>query len=202
MPSGTKPCLAIFASGGGSNADRICAYFKDHPQISVGVIITNNANAGVRQVAERHDIPSFVITKKDWHTSEHVLPLLEQHDISHIILAGFLLLIPEWLIKAYPDRIVNIHPALLPKYGGKGMYGHHVHEAVKAAGETYSGITIHIVDEQYDKGDILFQAKVDLDEDDTPGEIAAKVLKLEHYYFPRVIERWVLNQSILDLEKR
>jgi phosphoribosylglycinamide formyltransferase 1 len=195
MPSAIKPRLAIFASGGGSNADKICSYFEKHPTIVVAAIFTNNPKAGVIQVAQKHHVDCLTISKNDWKMADQVLPSLESHHITHIILAGFLLLIPEWLIEAYPDRIVNIHPALLPKYGGKGMYGHNVHEAVKKAGDKESGITIHIVDEHYDKGDILFQHRVDLEPDDNPEQIAAKVLGAEHYYYPRVIEKWVRNEA-------
>jgi len=196
MHSGIKPRLAIFASGGGSNADQICSYFEKHPSVSIGMIITNNAKAGVIEVAKRHHVDCNIVLKKNWVDPFNVLPVLESHQITHIVLAGFLLLIPEWLIKAFPNRIVNIHPALLPKFGGKGMYGHHVHEAVKEAGDAVTGITIHTIDEEYDKGDILFQQRVDLQPGDSAEEIAAKVLILEHYYYPRAIENWVLETHI------
>ena len=130
MPSGDNAHIAIFASGGGSNADKICAYFKAHPSIRVNLIVTNRAEAGVLQVAGRHEIESVYIHKKYWTHPEIILPVLESSGITHIVLAGYLSLIPDWLIRAYPGHIINIHPALLPRHGGKGMYGHHVHEAV------------------------------------------------------------------------
>jgi phosphoribosylglycinamide formyltransferase 1 len=196
MSSAIKPRLAILASGGGSNADKICSYFHEHPAVSVGVIITSNPHAGVAHIAEKHRVDFFTVTKKEWADDSIVMPILDKHHITHIILAGFLLLIPEWLIKAYPDRIINIHPALLPKYGGKGMFGHHVHEAVKRSGDPVSGITIHVVDQHYDTGDIIFQHEVPLQPDDTAEMIASRVLKAEHYYYPRVIEKWVMNESL------
>jgi phosphoribosylglycinamide formyltransferase-1 len=159
MPSGDNARIAIFASGGGSNADKICAYFTTHPSIRVSLIVTNRAEAGVLQVAERHTIESVYIHKKYWAHPEIVLPVLETSGITHIVLAGYLSLIPEWLIGAYSGHIINIHPALLPRHGGKGMYGHHVHEAVKTAGELVSGITIHEVDEHYDEGKVIFQKR-------------------------------------------
>ena len=186
--------LAILASGTGSNADKICTYFKNHPSISVDLIITNKSNAGVLQIASFHEIESAVIPKSEWYNQDHVLYLLETRNITHIILAGFLLLIPEWLIEEYRGKIINIHPALLPKYGGKGMYGMNVHQRVKESGDLISGITIHEVDEHYDAGDIIFQEKTNLDPDDSASEIAKKVLKLEHYHYPRVIEKWVTHE--------
>jgi phosphoribosylglycinamide formyltransferase-1 len=195
MPSGDKAHLAIFASGGGSNADKICTYFKSHPQVTISLIVTNRADAGVLQVAERHGVESVYISKKYWSHPEIILPVLETSGITHIVLAGFLSLIPDWLIHEFKGRIINIHPALLPKYGGKGMYGHHVHEAVKAAGDTVSGITIHEVNEHYDEGRILFQKEVQLEADDDAESIARKVLQTEHEWFSRVIESWVAEEN-------
>jgi len=169
----------------------ICNYFKDHPAIKVNLIISNNINAGVLKVASSHSIESVVLPKSSWASAEIVLPELRTKEITHIVLAGFLLLLPSWLVQEYHDRIINIHPALLPKFGGKGMYGHHVHEKVKSSGEQVSGITIHKVDEHYDEGDIIFQKEVSIDPDDTASVIATKVLQLEHHYYPRVIEDWV-----------
>lgn len=187
--------LAILASGNGSNADKISTYFKSHPSIKVELIITNKANAGVLQIASFHEIESVVIPKSEWYDQNNVSFLLESRNITHIILAGFLLLLPEWLIEDYRGKIINIHPALLPNYGGKGMYGMHVHQRVKEAGDHFSGITIHHVDEHYDKGDIIFQEKVKLASEDTAVDIAKKVLQLEHYHYPRVIEKWVLSTN-------
>ena len=193
MPSEVKAHLAILASGAGSNADKICAYFKDHPTIRVKLVISNKADAGVLSIADKHGIESAYISKKYWSFPELVLPILETADITHIILAGYLSLIPSWLIEEYNGRIVNIHPALLPKHGGKGMYGHYVHEAVKSAGELVSGITIHEVNEHYDSGSILFKKEVELASTDTPDDIAHKVLVNEHAYYARVIEAWILG---------
>lgn len=194
MPSGDRAHIAIFASGGGSNADKICAFFETHPDISVELIVTNKADAGVLKVADRHGIESVYISKKYWQHPEIILPVLESSDITHIVLAGFLLLIPAWLIEAYTSRIINIHPALLPRHGGQGMYGHHVHEAVKRSGELISGITIHEVNEHYDEGKVIFRKEVELEAEDTPEVIARKVLHVEHMYYAQVIEGWIKSQ--------
>lgn len=194
MPSGDKARIAIFASGGGSNADKICTFFKTHPDIRVELIVSNKADAGVLQVADRHGIESLYISRKYWQHPEIILPVLETSDITHIVLAGFLSLIPDWLIEAYSGRIINIHPALLPRYGGKGMYGHHVHEAVKQSGDLISGITIHEVNEHYDEGKVIFRKEVELEAMDTPEEIARKVLHVEHLYYSQVIEVWINSQ--------
>lgn len=194
MSSGDRINLAIFASGGGSNANQICIYFRDHPAIRVRLIICNKKAAGVFHVGEQHGIETAYIPKSKWHDADEVLQLLKSTEITHIVLAGFLLLIPEWLVSHYRGKIINIHPALLPKYGGKGMFGMNVHQKVKEEGDLVSGITIHNVDEHYDEGDIIFQEKVFLDENDTATEIAEKVLRLEHYHYPRVIEQWAKNE--------
>ena len=194
MSSGVNK-LAIFASGTGSNADKICCYYKDHPQIKVALIITNKPHAGVLDVATSHQIESLVILKSEWMYGDLILPVLEEKGITHIVLAGFLLLVPEWLVEAYRGRIINIHPALLPNYGGKGMYGMRVHHRVKEAGEVLTGITIHEVDEHYDEGDIVFQKEVRIEEADSAELIAKKVLELEHYHYPRVIESWITGRT-------
>lgn len=194
MADTTGVRLAIFASGTGSNADKICQYFQYHSTIHVVLVVTNRKNAGVLDVSSRFKIDSIIIPASDWTSAEMVLPILKEREITHIILAGFLLLIPSWLVNEFHGRIINIHPALLPKYGGKGMYGMHVHQHVKNANDTVSGITIHAIDEQYDEGDIIFQQKVEIDANDSAVDIAQKVLRLEHYYYPRVIERWVQNE--------
>ncbi|HUB62045.1 MAG TPA: phosphoribosylglycinamide formyltransferase [Puia sp.] len=180
--------LAIFSSGTGSNAARIIQYFQGHPSISIRLIVCNNPRAGVLDVAATAAIPVLLIEKEQFFRGSAYIPELQAGNIDFIVLAGFLWKIPAKLVQAYRHRIVNIHPALLPAYGGKGMYGHHVHEAVIAAGEKESGITIHYVDELYDHGQAIFQAKVAVEPDDTPVTLAKKIRFLEHNHFPRVIE--------------
>ena len=180
--------IAIFASGSGSNAENIVRYFKSHPSISVSLISTNKADAFVIERARKLDIPSMVFSKKEMNETNLVLNLLKENKIDWIILAGFLLKVPDNIIAAFPDRILNIHPALLPKYGGKGMYGSRVHEAVVAAGEKESGITIHLVNDHYDEGQIVFQASCPVLASDSADDVAAKVHALEYEHFPRVIE--------------
>jgi phosphoribosylglycinamide formyltransferase-1 len=183
--------LAIFSSGTGSNAARIIRYFQGHPSISIGLIVCNNAHAGVLNIASAAGVPVLLIEKEQFFRGSAYVPELQDRGIDFIVLAGFLWKIPTRLIQAYPRRIINIHPALLPKYGGKGMYGRHVHEAVIAAGEKESGITIHYVDEIYDHGQVIFQDKVIVDPEDTPESLAGKIQSLEHSRFPRVIEEVV-----------
>lgn len=180
--------IALFASGSGSNAENIIDFFKNSSQFSFPVIISNKADAYVHRRAEKLNVPSYTFSKKDFDTATPILELLEKYNIDAIVLAGFLLKVSPEIIKKFPNKIINIHPALLPKYGGKGMYGHHVHEAVKNAGEKESGITIHYVNENYDEGSIIFQTKCDIDKNDTPDDIAAKVHELEYEFFPKVIE--------------
>lgn len=184
--------LAIFASGNGSNAQRITEYFKDSDPVSIKIILTNNPEAFVIQRAAKLGIPSVIFGKKDLYETDNVLKILSEAKISYIILSGFLWKVPENLLREYSGKIINIHPALLPKYGGKGMYGMRVHEAVLKAGETESGITIHHVNEKYDEGQIIFQKKCIVDPDDTPETLAEKVHQLEYKYFPKVIESVIL----------
>ncbi|NJL12234.1 MAG: phosphoribosylglycinamide formyltransferase [Microscillaceae bacterium] len=179
--------LAIFASGSGSNAQNIAEYFQHHPRIRVRLVLSNRLGAGVLERAARLGIETLVFDRNDFYEKDTVLHALQTAKIDWVILAGFLWLVPSYLLKAFPQRILNIHPALLPRYGGKGMYGHHVHEAVKAAGETESGITIHFANEHFDEGKIIFQARCALLPEDTPQTIAQKVQALEHAYFPKVI---------------
>lgn len=186
-----KTRLALFASGSGSNVQRICDYFKGHDSIGVRSIYCNKPDAYVVQRAEKLGIPCRLFDKEDLNDGEVVAQLVAD-GIDWVILAGFLWLIPENMLEAYPGHIINIHPALLPKYGGKGMYGMHVHEAVVANKEKESGITIHLVDEEYDKGEFLFQAKVALAADETSESLAEKIHQLEHEHFPEVIEETVL----------
>jgi phosphoribosylglycinamide formyltransferase 1 len=183
--------LAVFLSGSGTNAEKIFSYFQNHSTIEVGLVLSNNSQAFGLTRATKFNIPVRTFDKHQFRESEEVINWLRGERITHIVLAGFLWLIPENLIAAFPHRIINIHPALLPKFGGKGMYGVKVHEAVKASGEMQTGITIHEVDQHYDEGKVLFQAKCELQPTDTPQQIAAKVQQLEHAYYPTVIEGWV-----------
>ncbi|MCH5599755.1 phosphoribosylglycinamide formyltransferase [Niabella ginsengisoli] len=189
-----KTRLAIFASGAGSNAQKIIDHFKNSPLAEVALIGCNKPNAGVLNIATKENIDSFIIEreqyKKDGYTD-----FLHEKRIDFIILAGFLWKIPQPLIDAYPRKIINIHPALLPNYGGKGMYGSFVHEAVITNKEKQSGISIHYVDEHYDHGDIIFQATCDIVTGDTPDSLAQKIHQLEHEHFPRVIEEWLVGNS-------
>lgn len=188
-----KKNIAIFASGSGSNAECISNYFFDNKLIDVKLFLTNNKTAGILERGYRLGVPTVVFNKQLFSKSDAIVELLKNQNIDFVVLAGFLWLIPQHLLEAFPNRIINIHPALLPKYGGKGMWGHHVHEAVVANKEKESGITIHLVNEYYDEGEQLFQASCDIDQTDTPEDVAAKVLKLEHEFFPKVIEEFVLK---------
>jgi phosphoribosylglycinamide formyltransferase 1 len=179
--------IAILASGSGSNAEKIMDYFQSSKKARVVLVASNKKDAFVLQRAEKNNVPTFIFSKAELE-SGWVSGKLSAMNIDLIVLAGFLLKIPDNLINKFPNRIVNIHPALLPKYGGKGMYGAHVHQAVKDAGETETGITIHLVNDHYDEGKIIFQAAVPITPEESPLEIAAKVHELEHKYFPNVIE--------------
>src|ERR1700722_19917083 len=185
--------LAIFSSGTGSNAARIIEYFRNHPSITINLIVCNNPNAGVLHIASMAAIPPLVIEKERFFRGDAYLPEFEKNKIDFIVLAGFLWKIPPALIRAYPHRIVNIHPALLPKYGGKGMYGRFVHEAVIAAGDKESGITIHYVDEHYDHGDPIRQVKVLIEPEDPPETLAGKIHLLEYEHFPKIIEEVIME---------
>jgi phosphoribosylglycinamide formyltransferase 1 len=185
--------IAIFASGSGSNAEKIIEYFADNRVIDVSLILSNNPKAYVIERARSKNVPSSIFSRPDFYNSEVVLTQLKDYEIDWIVLAGFLWLIPESLIAQYPERIINIHPALLPKYGGKGMYGHHVHQAVFDNFEKETGITIHLVNKEYDKGRILFQKKTTLEVNDTPDRIAQKIHLLEHNHFPQVIEDTIIQ---------
>ena len=188
-----KSRIAVFASGSGTNAEEIFKYFRNHESIKVVLLLSNNPEAYVLERAKKFGIPTKIFTKAQFRESDEVVRQLHNEQVTHVVLAGFLWLVPQNLIQAFPDRIINIHPALLPKYGGKGMYGARVHEAVRKANEQETGITIHIVDEHYDEGDILFQAQCEVNASDTPDSIAQKVHKLEHAHYPREIERWIMN---------
>ena len=183
--------IAILASGAGSNAQKILEHFSDRMDIAVRLIVSNKQEAGVLNIAKVASIDTFIVTRDSFYSTTDLLVELDKRNIDFIVLAGFLWLIPSNLIQHYPDRIINIHPALLPKYGGKGMYGHFVHEAVHLAKETHSGITIHYVNEKYDEGSIVFQERCEILPSDQPEDIARKVQVLEHYYYPTVIDQLV-----------
>ncbi len=187
--------IVIFASGSGSNAENIIGFFQTKKSISVTHVLTNNQRAKVLNRCKRLNISSFVFDKNDFSETDKVLEFLK-NEADYIVLAGFLWRIPSKIVEAFPNKIINIHPALLPKYGGKGMYGMNVHKAVKDNFETETGITIHFVNENYDEGAIIFQAKTDLEEEDTPQDIAQKVHELEYKYFPEVIEKVILKEEI------
>lgn len=179
--------IAIFASGSGTNFQQICEYFQDNKDVEVNVLIVNKKNAYVRQRAANLGIEDHYFNRADFYESDKVVELLKEKETDLIVLAGFLWLIPQNLIVAFPNKIINIHPALLPLYGGKGMYGHNVHEAVIAAKEKESGITIHYVNEMYDSGDIIFQVKCQLTEEDTVESLEEKIHLLEKEHYPQVI---------------
>lgn len=187
-----KKKIAIFASGGGSNAKAILQYAKKS-NYEVDLIVSNKEDAGVLLHAQNFDVDALIIDKENFYEDNIIVDFLSERKIEAIVLAGFLWLVPPYLIDAFPDKIINIHPSLLPKYGGKGMYGIKVHQAVFDAKEKESGITIHLVNKEYDKGEILFQEKVKLSEKDSPKQIAAKVLKIEHQFFPKVIDKFLAN---------
>jgi folate-dependent phosphoribosylglycinamide formyltransferase PurN len=187
--------LAIFASGSGTNAAKIIDHFRQHPTIRVALIAGNKATAGVWDIARREGMDTLPLDKARFNRDGYV-PVLKEYRIDWVILAGFLWKVPPALIAAYPAHILNIHPSLLPKFGGKGMYGHFVHEAVIATGETQSGITIHLVDEQYDHGKTLFQAVCDIDVGETPESLATKIQRLEHRHFPDIIERHLSGEDL------
>ncbi len=179
--------IAIFASGTGSNAQKIIEYFEGNNRVRVDLVVSNKADAPVLEIARRHGIDTFHINRSQFYETEEILTELRKRSIDLIVLAGFLWLAPAYLVRAFPNQIINIHPALLPKFGGKGMYGIHVHQAVKDAGESRTGITIHFVNEKYDEGRIIFQAGCDIYPEDSVESIALKVRQLEHAHFAPVI---------------
>jgi phosphoribosylglycinamide formyltransferase 1 len=183
-----KKRIAIFASGSGTNAEKIAKHFSGNTRIEIALILTNNPNAGVIARAKPFQIPVILFDKKLFYETDKIVQLLQNQNIDLVVLAGFMMLVPRQMVVAFPNQIVNIHPALLPKFGGKGMYGHYVHEAVVAAGETQSGITIHLVNEQYDEGAIIFQASCPVLSTDNADDVAQKIHVLEHEHYPVVIE--------------
>jgi formyltetrahydrofolate-dependent phosphoribosylglycinamide formyltransferase len=183
--------LAIFASGKGSNAEKIIQYFDKEPLIEISLVVCNRPGAGVLEIASHGKTKTLLIEKQKFIESDDYVQYLKNEGITHIILAGFLWKIPKNLIDAFPEKILNIHPALLPNFGGKGMYGEKVHQAVIASGEKESGITIHLVDEHYDHGKTIFQAKTEVLPIDTAETLAQKIHELEHLHYPRVIAEWL-----------
>lgn len=195
--SGLPTQLAIFASGAGSNAQKIIDHFRNSDRIVIGLVVCNKPGAGVLTIAAKENIPALLIDKEKFFRGNAYTGELKENKIDFIVLAGFLWKVPDALINAYPGKIINIHPALLPNYGGKGMYGNHVHEAVINAQEKESGITIHYVDGHYDNGDIIFQARCPVLESDTPASLADRIHQLEHEHYPKVIEK-LLAKSLKE----
>lgn len=183
-----KKRIAIFASGSGSNAQKIMEHFKRHSDAEVAIILTNNPQAYVLQRADNFEVPSHVFTRHEFYETDDVIRLLKNLNIDIIVLAGFLWLVPQSLLKAFPNKIINLHPALLPKYGGKGMYGDNVHKAILSAGEEESGITIHFVNEHFDEGEVIHQSRFKIEPGDTLEIVKFKGQQLEHHHFPRVVE--------------
>src|SRR6201994_3885682 len=183
-----KKRIAIFASGSGSNAQKIMEHFKRNAEAEVVLVLTNNPNAYVLQRADNFEIPSHIFTRHEFYETDDVIKLLKNLEVDLVVLAGFLWLVPPSLLKAFPNKIINLHPALLPKFGGKGMYGDHVHKAVLAAGEEESGITIHFANEQFEEGEVIHQSRFKIEPGDTLEIIKFKGQQLEHQNFPRVVE--------------
>ncbi|TVR41704.1 MAG: phosphoribosylglycinamide formyltransferase [Bacteroidia bacterium] len=185
--------IAVLASGFGSNAEKLMDYFQNHPQIRVAVVVSNNAAAHVLSKAKERGIPVEVLPGPAWEKREKVLAVFDSYHVSVIVLAGYMRLLPPYFVDTYRNRIINIHPALLPAFGGKGMYGMHVHRAVVESGAKKSGITIHLVNEQYDEGEILFSKYLEVLPEDTPESLAKRVQDLEHRYYAPVVEKYILS---------
>lgn len=188
--------IAIFASGGGTNAENLARYFHNNEIAEVSIMITNRSTAGVIERAKNLGIPCFTFTKEELSNGQFITEFLKSQKIDFVVLAGYLLKIPGELVNHFQGKMVNIHPALLPAFGGKGMYGMHVHNAVIAAKEQYSGITIHLVNERYDEGGIIFQARYALTPEETPESLAKEIQKLEHQHFPQVVEKYIKEKLI------
>jgi phosphoribosylglycinamide formyltransferase-1 len=187
--------IAIFASGSGTNAQRITEYFNDKDNVEITLILSNNKDAFVMERAKKLNVPSIIFDRDDFYNSDKVFDILALREIDFIVLAGFLWFVPLNILKKFHNRIINIHPALLPKFGGKGMYGDKVHKAVIENKETETGISIHFVNEKYDEGKIIFQSKFNIEIEDTPDSIAQKIHQLEYEHFPRVIEEVVMEMK-------
>lgn len=188
-----KTNVAIFASGSGTNMQTIADYLKEDHLINIKLVLTNNPHAKVIERASKYQIPVIIFNRDQFYTQKSLLSVLEDHQINFIVLAGFMWFVPSYLTNAYQGKIFNIHPALLPKYGGKGMYGMNVHEAVISGKENTSGITIHHVNNEYDQGDIIFQATCEVTPDDTPEKLAVKIHELEHRFYPKIIKETILK---------
>jgi phosphoribosylglycinamide formyltransferase-1 len=185
--------IAIFASGSGTNAQKIMEHFENRKDVKVCLVLVNNPEAGVIERAQKFNVPVFKFNRQQFNKSNDVVDILLNYQIDMVVLAGFLWLVPTQMVQAFPNKIINIHPALLPNYGGKGMYGDNVHKAVIAAKELESGITIHYVNEQYDDGAIIAQYKCTISKGDSPEDLASKIHKLEHEFFPKVIDQILSN---------
>ncbi|GAA4434182.1 phosphoribosylglycinamide formyltransferase [Pontibacter saemangeumensis] len=195
MERPAKKNIVIFASGSGSNAQRLLEHFEHHPAIRVAALFSNNPNAYALQRAETYHVPAFLFNREEFYKSDKVLQQIQQFNTDLIVLAGFLWLVPQNLLQAFPNQIINIHPALLPRYGGKGMHGRHVHTAVVQSGDAESGITIHYINEEYDKGAFILQERCPVLPTDTPEDLAARVLQLEHKHLPLVVEQLLSAQD-------
>ena len=192
-----KRKIAIFASGNGTNAAQLIKHFKSHPQIQISLIVSNSSQAGVLKIAKENNVPFSVVNKSLLANNGFMTALLNLYDVDFIVLAGFLLLMPPFLIKNFDQKMINIHPALLPKHGGKGMYGNHVHQSVINDGDTESGMTIHYVNEMYDRGKIVFQAKCKVERKDNAEKLAKKIQELEHKFLPEWTEKLVLQTRFM-----
>ncbi len=190
--------IAIFVSGSGSNCENIIQYFQNNKQANIALVVSNRSDAYALVRAQRLNVPTKVLPKADFNNQEMVMKLMVDYRIDFIVLAGFLLMIPDWLISAYQHRMINLHPALLPKFGGIGMYGHHVHEAVRKANETETGMTVHWVSPVCDGGEIIAQFRTPITPDDTPDDIAAKEHVLEMKHFPQVIEAILKQEKLIQ----
>ena len=190
--------IAIFVSGSGSNCENIIQYFQHNKQVHIALVVSNRSDAYALVRAKKLNVPTAVLPKADFNNKDKVLKLMADYRIDFIVLAGFLLMIPDWLISVYQRRMINLHPALLPKFGGMGMYGHHVHEAVRKANETETGLTVHWVSTVCDGGEIIAQFRTPITPDDTPGDIADKEHILEMEHFPRVIETILKQEKLIQ----
>ncbi|MBF1456383.1 MAG: phosphoribosylglycinamide formyltransferase [Prevotella nigrescens] len=190
--------IAIFVSGSGSNCENIIQYFQHNEQVHIALVVSNRSDAYALVRAKKLNVPTAVLPKADFNNKDKVLKLMADYRIDFIVLAGFLMMIPDWLISVYQRRMINLHPALLPKFGGMGMYGHHVHEAVRKANETETGMTVHWVSTVCDGGEIIAQFRTPITPDDTPGDIADKEHILEMEHFPRVIETILRQEKLIQ----